>query len=101
MQALDAAGYRLTEPRIVVAELIGARDGTFTAADAPADTWTLQTITGEAPADAAFARFVVITGDFQPGGPGGAPFFDDAFFENLGVVSTEETSMGAIKALYR
>lgn len=56
-------------------------NGTFTAADAPVDEWTLQTITGAAPADAAFARFTVITGDFQPGGPGGAPFFDDAFFE--------------------
>lgn len=56
-------------------------NGTFTAADAPMDEWTLQTITGVAPADAAFARFVVITGDFLPGGPGGAPFFDDAFFE--------------------
>jgi hypothetical protein len=42
--------------------------------------WTLQTVTGEAPADAAYARFVLITGDFQPGGPGGAPFFDDAYF---------------------
>ena len=31
--ALDRAGYRLTEPRRVVAELIGARDGHFTAAD--------------------------------------------------------------------
>ncbi len=56
-------------------------NGTFTAADAPVDVWTEQNITGVAPADAAFARFVLITGDFQPGGPGGAPFFDDAFFE--------------------
>ncbi len=55
-------------------------NGTFTAAS-PLDTWTLQTITGAAPADAAFARFVVITGDFLPGGPAGAPFYDDAFFE--------------------
>jgi hypothetical protein len=51
-------------------------NGTFTAAS-PQDVWTLQTITGIAPADAAFARFVVITGDFLPGGPGGAPFYDD------------------------
>lgn len=56
-------------------------NGTFTAADAPVDTWTLQTVTGTAPADAAFARLVILTGDFLPGGPGGAPFFDDAFFE--------------------
>ena len=76
-------------------------NGTFTAADAPVDTWTLQTITGDAPADAAFARLVIITGDFQPGGPGGAPFYDDAFFEQQGPVSIEETSFGEIKALYR
>jgi Fur family transcriptional regulator, ferric uptake regulator len=31
--AMDAAGYRLTEPRRVVAELIAAREGHFTAAD--------------------------------------------------------------------
>lgn len=55
-------------------------NGTFTAAS-PKDTWTLQTITGDAPADAAFARLTLITGDFLPGGPGGAPFYDDAFFE--------------------
>ena len=56
-------------------------NGTFTAADAPVDVWTEQNITGVAPADAAFARLVLITGDFLPGGPGGAPFYDDAFFE--------------------
>jgi len=76
-------------------------NGTFTAATAPLDTWTLQTITGAAPADAAFARLVVITGDFQPGGPGGAPFFDDAFFEIQGPVSSEESTWGKIKSLYR
>jgi hypothetical protein len=73
-------------------------NGTFTAAS-PQNVWTLQTITGVAPADAAFARLVVITGDFLPGGPGGAPFFDDAFFENLSV-PTEETTWGQIKSLY-
>lgn len=31
--AMDSAGYRLTEPRRVVAELIAAREGHFTAAD--------------------------------------------------------------------
>lgn len=31
--ALDLAGYRLTEPRRAVAELIDAREGHFTAAD--------------------------------------------------------------------
>ena len=76
-------------------------NGTFTAADAPVDVWTLQTITGPAPADAAFARFVVITGDFLPGGPGGAPFYDDAFFELQTPVDNEASSFGAIKALYK
>ena len=77
-------------------------NGTFTAADAPVDVWTLQTITGVAPADAAFARLVVLTGDFQPGGPGGAPFFDDAFFEVTGGgVPTEDSSFGTVKSLYR
>jgi len=75
-------------------------NGTFTAAS-PQDVWTLQTITGVAPAGTGFARFVVITGDFLPGGPGGAPFYDDAFFELLLPVPTEETSWGQIKALYR
>ena len=75
-------------------------NGTFTAAS-PQDVWTLQTITGIAPADAAFARLVVITGDFLPGGPGGAPFYDDAFFENLGPVPVQETTWGGVKALFR
>ena len=75
-------------------------NGTFTAADAPADVWTLQTITGTAPADAAFARFVIITGDFQPGGPAGAPFYDDAFFEVDESIPVEENTWGKIKSLY-
>ena len=33
VSALDAAGYRLTEPRRAVASLISAREGHFTAAD--------------------------------------------------------------------
>ena len=74
-------------------------NGTFTAAS-PQDVWTLQTITGVAPADAAFARFVVITGDFLPGGSAGAPFYDDAFFEIL-TVDTEESTWSKVKALYR
>ena len=45
------------------------------------DEWMLQTISGVAPAGTAFARFVLITGDFLPGGGGGAPFYDDAFFD--------------------
>jgi hypothetical protein len=76
-------------------------NGTFTAAQ-PRDQWTLQTITGVAPADAAFARFVVITGDFQPGGPAGAPFYDDAFFElAAGPTATKGSSWGHLKAIYR
>lgn len=75
-------------------------NGTFTAAS-PRGVWTLQTITGSAPADAAFARLVVITGDFLPGGPGGAPFFDDAFFEEQLPTSTTNSSWGRIKTIYR
>ncbi len=56
-------------------------NGTFTADDAPVDEWTQQTVTGVAPDDTAFARLVLITGDFLGGGFGGAPFFDNAFFE--------------------
>jgi Fur family ferric uptake transcriptional regulator len=37
VEALDRAGYRLTEPRRVVADLVAARDGHFTAADLAAD----------------------------------------------------------------
>jgi hypothetical protein len=76
-------------------------NGTFTAPDAPRDEWVLQTITGDAPADAAFARFVIITGDFLPGGPGGAPFYDNAFFELIEPVPVEETTIGRIKSMYR
>jgi hypothetical protein len=75
-------------------------NGTFTAAS-PQDVWTLQTITGIAPEGAAFARLVLITGDFVPGGPGGAPFYDDAFFELSGPVPVEETTWGQVKALFR
>ena len=55
-------------------------NGTFTALS-PLNQWTLQTISGVAPAGTAKARLVLITGDFLPGGPGGAPRFDDAFFD--------------------
>lgn len=33
VEAIDASGYRLTEPRRAVADLVAARDGHFTAAD--------------------------------------------------------------------
>jgi hypothetical protein len=76
-------------------------NGTFTAAS-PLDVWTLQTVTGIAPAGTAFARLVIITGDFLPGGPAGAPFYDDAFFELLGgPVPVDEGTWGQIKSLYR
>lgn len=74
-------------------------NGTFSAAS-PLDTWTLQTITGVAPPGTGFARFVVITGDFLPGGPAGAPFYDDAFFENQSAVPTENSTWGKVKALF-
>jgi len=75
-------------------------NGTFTAAS-PLDVWTLQTITGVAPAGTGFARLVIITGDFQPGGPAGAPYYDDAFFELLDdPVPVDESTWGKIKSLY-
>jgi Fe2+ or Zn2+ uptake regulation protein len=37
LSALDRAGYRLTEPRRVVAEVVARREGHFTAADLVAD----------------------------------------------------------------
>ncbi len=75
-------------------------NGTFTAAS-PRNLWILQTITGVAPADAAYARLVVITGDFLPGGPAGAPFYDDTFLENLVVTPAKSTTWGKIKTMYR
>lgn len=75
-------------------------NGTFTAAS-PRNVWTLQPISGAAPADAAFARLVVITGDFLPGGSAGAPFFDDAFMEKANPIPVEESTWGQIKSLYR
>jgi hypothetical protein len=75
-------------------------NGTFTAAS-PQDVWTLQTITGVAPAGTGFARLVLITGDFIPGGPAGAPFYDDAFFEEILTVPTEESTWSRIKSLYQ
>ncbi len=60
-------------------------NGDFVGATAPVDEWTLVTVTGEAPAGTAFARLTLITGDFRPdlGAGGGAPRYDDAFFEQL------------------
>ncbi len=47
----------------------------------PIDEWTQRTITGTAPAGTATARFVLITGNFGGDPAGGAPFYDQAFFE--------------------
>lgn len=55
-------------------------NGTFDATS-PQGEWTLQTITGIAPEDTALARLTLITGDFLGGGFGGAPKYDEAFFE--------------------
>ncbi|WP_425399161.1 PEP-CTERM sorting domain-containing protein [Aeoliella sp.] len=49
----------------------------------PAGEWILRPISGAAPDGTAFARLVLITGEFGGGGMtggGGAPKFDDAFF---------------------
>lgn len=75
-------------------------NGTFDASQ-PRDVWTLQTITGVAPPGTAYARLVLITGDFAPGGPGGAPFMDDAFFERVTVVPTHSPTWGQLKTTYR
>lgn len=58
---------------------------TITAATTPND-WNFLTVSGEAIAGTAFARLVLITGDFLPGGFGGAPRFDDAFMVQREVV---------------
>ena len=55
-------------------------NGTFTASSA-LNAWSLQTISGVAPSGTAWARLVLITGDFLPGGAGGAPRYDDAFMD--------------------
>jgi len=74
-------------------------NGTFDASQ-PTGVWTLQPISGAAPADAAFARLTLITGDFGDGGPGGAPVFDDAFMAKEDPVSGEDNSFGKVKALF-
>jgi hypothetical protein len=80
-------------------------NGTFNLVNGDAatqDVWRLKTITGVAPAGTAFARLVLITGDFQPGGFGGAPRFDDAFFEVIPEPSSIALlSLGAIGLVAR
>jgi len=58
---------------------LGAVLGPTITAATPADVWNFLTVSGVAIAGTSFARLVLITGDFLPGGPGGAPRFDDAF----------------------
>lgn len=53
--------------------------GTINAATV-SNVWQNLTASGVAVAGTAFARVVLITGDFLPGGNGGAPRFDDASF---------------------
>lgn len=48
VDAMDGAGYRLTEPRRAVAELVAARDGHFTANDLIADARALDLGIGRA-----------------------------------------------------
>ena len=61
---------------------IGTVFGDTIDASTPTDIWTLLTASGVAPAGTAFARFVLVTGPFDPAGPGGgAPRWDDAHFE--------------------
>lgn len=73
----------------------GMTDANQPLGDQPSD-YVLRTVTGVAPADAAFGRFVLITGDFAPGGPGGAPFYDDAFYEVLPVPEPSSMALGTL-----
>lgn len=58
---------------------LGAVLGPTIDATTPANVWNFLTVSGVAIAGTSFARLVLITGDFLPGGNGGAPRFDDAF----------------------
>lgn len=58
---------------------VGTVFGPTITAGTPSNIWQFLTVSGDAVAGAAFARLVLITGDFLPGGFGGAPRFDDAF----------------------
>ena len=51
-------------------------------ASTPVDTWTELLVSGTAPAGTTTARFVLVTGPFDPAGPGGgAPRWDAASFD--------------------
>jgi len=58
---------------------LGAVFGPRITASTTVNDWNFMTVSGEAIAGTAFTRLVLITGDFLPGGFGGAPRFDDAF----------------------
>lgn len=62
---------------------IGTVFGPTITAATPSNVWQNLTVSGTAVAGTAFARLVLITGDFLPGGFGGAPRFDDASFESV------------------
>ena len=60
---------------------IGVAFGPTITALTPSNVWQNLTVSGVAVAGTAFARIVLITGDFAgPNGFGGAPRFDDASF---------------------
>lgn len=60
VRALDSAGYRLTEPRRTVADLIGGRRGHFTAADLLADAKSRRLGIGRATIFRALELFVAL-----------------------------------------
>ena len=62
---------------------LGAVLGPTITAATVANVWQNLTVNGVAIAGTSFARLVLITGDFLPGGNGGAPRFDDASFESV------------------
>ncbi len=59
---------------------LGAVLGPTITAATVTNVWQNLTVSGVAIAGTSFARIVLITGDFLPGGQGGAPRFDDASF---------------------
>jgi Fur family transcriptional regulator, ferric uptake regulator len=61
LDALDQAGYRLTQPRRTVAELIAARAGHFTAADLIADARARRRGIGRATVFRALDLFTELT----------------------------------------
>jgi hypothetical protein len=70
-------------------------------ASTPQDQWTLLGVgTAPAPANTAYANFVIVKVDVD-GGQGGSLFWDDAVLRIDSTVGVEESTFGAIKQLYR